>query len=112
MFRLSKFPPAVMTSFIATTVIAILVCKMKIYPNLDYHFLVTASLEERVRRKCIQYNGKVPEDEVKQNIIKRDELQEKTGFYQKYDKTILVDITSCKTVEESTKEVLKYITQK
>ena len=27
---------------------------MKIYPNLDYHFLVTASLEERVRRKCIQ----------------------------------------------------------
>ncbi len=85
---------------------------MKIYPNLDYHFLVTASLEERVRRKCIQYNGKVPADEVKQNIIKRDELQEKTGFYQKYDKTILVDITSCKTVEESTKEVLKYITQK
>lgn len=82
---------------------------MKIYPNLDYHFLITASLEERVRRKCIQYNGKVAKEEVEQNIIKRDELQEKSGFYQKYDKTILVDVTSCKTVEDSTKEVLKYI---
>ncbi len=31
---------------------------MKIYPNLDYHFLVTASLEERIKRKCIQYKRK------------------------------------------------------
>lgn len=82
---------------------------MKIYPNLDYHFLITASLEERVRRKCIQYNGEVAKEEVEQNIIKRDAIQEKSGFYQKYDKTILVDVTSCKTVEDSTKEVLKFI---
>ena len=82
---------------------------MKIYPNLDYHFLITASLEERVKRKCIQYEGKIAEKEVKENIIKRDELQEKSGFYQKYDKTILIDVTECKTVESSAKKVLEYI---
>lgn len=82
---------------------------MKIYPELDYHFLITASLDERVRRKCIKYNGMINEEEVKQNIIKRDKLQEESGYYKKYENTILVDITNCKTIEESTKEVLKYI---
>ena len=82
---------------------------MKIYPELDYHFLVTASLGERVRRKCIQYNGSINEEEVRKNIIKRDELQENSGFYKKYDNTIVVDVTNCKTVEDSANEVLKYI---
>ncbi len=84
---------------------------MKIYPNLDYHFLITASLEERIRRKCIQYNGDISEEEVRQNIIKRDELQEKTGFYKKYENTILLDVTDCKTPEEGANEVLKKILQ-
>lgn len=83
---------------------------MKIYPNLDYHFLITASLEERVKRKCIQYNGKISKQEVEQNIQKRDELQEKSGFYQKYENTILVDVTECKTVQEATNKVFEYIT--
>ena len=82
---------------------------VRIYPNLDYHFLIAASLEERIRRKNIKYNGKVDLEELRNNIIKRDELQEKTGFYKKYDKTITVDVTNCKTIAESTKEVLKYI---
>ena len=84
---------------------------MKIYPNLDYHFLITASLEERIRRKCIQYNGDISEEEVRQNIIKRDELQEKSGFYKKYENTILLDVTDCKTPEEGANEVLKKILQ-
>ncbi len=82
---------------------------MEIYPNLDYHFLITASLEERIRRKSIQYKEKVDLAELKQNIQRRDELQERAGFYKKYDKTIVVDVTKCKTVEDSAKEVLKYI---
>ncbi len=82
---------------------------MKIYPNLDYHFLITASLEERIKRKCIQYNGTISEEEVKQNIIKRDELQEKSGFYKQYENTILLDVTNCKTPEEGANEVLKKI---
>lgn len=82
---------------------------MKIYPNLDYHFLVTASLEERVRRKCIKYNGTISQEEVKQNIMQRDKLQEQSGYYRQYENTILVDVTDCETIEKSAKEVLKYI---
>ena len=82
---------------------------MKIYPNLDYHFLITASLEERIKRKCIQYNGTISEEEVKQNIIKRDELQEKSGFYKQYENTILLDVTNCKTPKEGANEILKKI---
>jgi len=82
---------------------------MKIYPNLDYHFFITASLEERVRRKCIQYNNETDTQKVRQNIIKRDEIQEKAGYYQIYDNTIKVDVTNCKNIEEGANEVFKYI---
>lgn len=82
---------------------------MKIYPDLDYHFLVTASLDERVRRKCIKYNNTISQEEVRQNIIQRDKVQEQSGYYQQYENTILVDVTDCKTIEDSAKEVLKHI---
>lgn len=82
---------------------------MKIYPELNYHFLITASLEERVKRKCIQYNGKINEEEVRKNIIQRDKLQEESGFYTKYKNTIVVDVTNCKTAEESANKVFDNI---
>lgn len=78
---------------------------MEIYPELNYHFLITASLEERVKRKCIQYNGKINEEEVRKNIIQRDKLQEESGFYTKYKNTIVVDVTNCKTAKESANKV-------
>ena len=71
----------------------------------NYHFLITASLEERVKRKCIQYNGKINEEEVRKNIIQRDKLQEESGFYTKYKNTIVVDVTNCKTAKESANKV-------
>lgn len=82
---------------------------MEIYPNLDYHFMITASLDERIKRKSIQYNNKIELEELKLNIQKRDELQEKAGYYKIYDKTILVDVTDCKTVQDSTNKVLQFI---
>lgn len=82
---------------------------MKIYPNLNYHFLITASLDERVRRKCIQYNGTVDSETIKENIIKRDQIQETAGYYKKYENTIEVDVTDCNSIEESTNKILKYI---
>ena len=82
---------------------------MKIYPDLDYHFLITASLEERIRRKMIQYGNNTNYEEIKQNIIMRDELQEKAGYYKVYENTIKIDVTACKSAEESAKEVLKFI---
>ena len=47
---------------------------MEIYPDLDYHFLITASLDERVKRKSMQYNN-VNLQELREHIMKRDELQ-------------------------------------
>lgn len=82
---------------------------MEIYPELDYHIFVIASLDERVKRKCIQYNGTCDEEEIRQNIVERDNLQEASGFYTIYDKTIVVDVTNCKTVEESTNLILNRI---
>lgn len=82
---------------------------MTIYPDCDYHFFIVADLEERVKRKCNQYENKEVFEEIKQNIIKRDELQEKAGFYEYSPITIEIDVTDCKTVEESTIRVMKKI---
>ena len=82
---------------------------MQIYPELDYHFLITASLDERVKRKAMQYKNEVDLEELKNHIIKRDELQEESGFYKVYPKTIKVDVTDCKNIEESTNKICEYI---
>ena len=82
---------------------------MKIYPKLDYHFLITASIDERVRRKCIQYNDVEAYDRIKENIMKRDKLQEEAGYYKKYDKTVEVDVTNCKSAEEGADIILSKI---
>lgn len=80
-----------------------------IYPDLDYHFFITADLDERVKRKCIQYANKESFEEIKANIIKRDTLQEEAGFYKLSEKTKEIDVTECKTVQEATKKVLSNI---
>lgn len=82
---------------------------MKIYPDCDYHFFITADLEERVKRKCIQYENKETREEIRDNIQKRDELQRQAGFYDFSSITEEVDVTNCKTVEESTDLVLSKI---
>ena len=77
--------------------------------NCNYHFFITADLDERVRRKCIQYNNKETEKEIRENIVKRDELQKLAGFYEFSPITIEIDVTKCKSVEESTNLVLSKI---
>lgn len=81
---------------------------MKIYPELDYHFFITASLEERIKRKMHQYNT-LQYEEIKKNIKVRDELQEQTGYYKVYENTIEIDVTDCKSADESAKKVLSFI---
>jgi len=85
---------------------------MQIYPNVDYHLFITASLEERVKRKCIQYKENKDMKSVKRNIKIRDRLQKMAGFYKINPNTIQIDVTECKSVEESTKKVLEYIERK
>ena len=82
---------------------------MNIYPNLDYHFFITASLEERIKRKMIQYGNNAKYEEIKQNIITRDDLQEKAGYYKIYNNTIEIDVTDCKSAKESAKKILNKI---
>ena len=83
---------------------------MKIFPEIDYHFFITADLEERIRRKCIQYKDtRANQEDIRNNIIKRDKLQKDSGFYKTYDKTIIIDVTECKSVLESTEKLLEKI---
>lgn len=82
---------------------------MKIYPDCDYHFFITADLEERVKRKCMQYENKETENEIRDNIQKRDELQKQAGFYEYTPITMEIDVTNCKSVEASTDLVLSKI---
>lgn len=82
---------------------------MKIYPDCDYHFFVIADLDERVKRKCSQYDNKETFEEIKENITKRDELQRQAGFYEYSPITIELDVTNCKSAEESTKLLLENI---
>lgn len=82
---------------------------MAIYPDLDYHFFITADIDKRVRWKASQYDDDEAIKNIKTNILKRDELQEKSGYYQTYDNTIVVDVSDSNSVEESTKMVLENI---
>lgn len=86
---------------------------LKIYPNLDYHFFVTADLETRVNRKLKQYEKEsITRDELKFQIQTRDELQRQSGFYDKSEKTIVVDVTECKSAKESATKIAKFINNK
>lgn len=81
---------------------------LNIYPKCDYHLFITASLDERVKRKASQYSDKTL-DEVRQNIVKRDELQKEVGYYDISDRTTVIDVTDCKSVKESTDKVLEVL---
>lgn len=82
---------------------------IKIYPEIDYHFFLKADIDKRAKWKTKQYDDKADEKKVKENILKRDELQEKSGYYEIYNNTIVIDVSDSKSVEESTKRVLKNI---
>lgn len=80
---------------------------VKMYPDVTYHLFIDASIEERTNRKYIQYNKEIPKEQIKEMIQKRDELQEKSGYYKIYPQTITIDVTNCKSAEESAELVLE-----
>lgn len=80
---------------------------VKMYPDVTYHFFVDASIEERTNRKYMQYNKEIPKEQIKEMIQNRDELQEKSGYYKIYPQTIAIDVTNCKSAEESAHLVLE-----
>ncbi len=83
-----------------------------IYPNMDYHIYITASLEERAKRRFKEFNEKISFEEIKETILKRDEMHKKAGFNKTCDKTIKVDITECHSAKESAKKILQEMEKK
>ena len=81
---------------------------VNMYPNIDYHFLLVADLDERVKRKMHQYEGKITYDELKKHIQKRDELQKKSGYYKIHPITKVIDVTDCKSVEDEANKLMEY----
>jgi cytidylate kinase len=81
---------------------------MQIYPKCNYHLFITASLEARVNRKANQYGNKSIE-EVRENIVKRDELQKEVGYYNLSEISKVIDVTDCESVEASTDKVLEVL---
>lgn len=80
----------------------------RIYPELNYHFFITANINKRVEWKNTQYTNQEKE-QIKENIIKRDEMQKQNGYYDKFKDTITIDVSNCANIEESTKQVLEHI---
>ena len=85
---------------------------VKIYPEMDLHIFITASLEERVQRRYNQLKGEYTIDEVRNSVIQRDILHEKSGFNETFDKTVKVDVTGDSSAKESAKKIFdKYISK-
>ena len=80
---------------------------VKMYPDVTYHFFIDAAIEERTNRKYMQYNKQIPKEQIREMIEKRDELQEKSGYYKIYPQTKRIDVTNCKSAEESAQLVLE-----
>ena len=78
---------------------------VKIYPEMDLHIFITASLEERVQRRYNQLKGKYTIDEVRNSIVERDILHEKAGFNETFDKTVKIDVTKDVSAKESAKKI-------
>lgn len=82
---------------------------VNMYPKVDYHFLLIADIDERVRRKISQYKGKITEEELKKHIEERDKLQKESGYYKIYPITKVIDVTNYKTPEDTMNKLLEYI---
>lgn len=82
---------------------------VNMYPKVNYHFLLVADLDERVKRKYYQYEGKITMEELKQHIKQRDNFQMKSGYYKIHPITKVIDVTKCENIEDEANEIMKYI---
>lgn len=80
---------------------------VKMYPDVTYHFFIEASIDERTNRKYMQYNKEIPKEQIKEMIQARDELQKKSGYYDIYPQTKIIDVTNCKSAKEAERLVLE-----
>ena len=85
---------------------------VKIYPEMDLHLFITASLDERVKRRYNQLDKKYTIDEVRNTVIQRDILHEKSGFNEISSKTVKIDVTNDIGANESAKKIYEIYIKK
>lgn len=84
-----------------------------VFPNASYKFFLTASIEERARRRTLELQNsgvKVDFDTIKQNLIDRDKTDSEREIspLKKADDAILIDNTNLNK-EETINLILSYI---
>jgi len=85
-----------------------------VLPNAEFKFYITASVEERSRRRYLELQDKneknITLEKVTEDIIKRDEIDSSREFAPliKANDAILIDTTD-KTVEDSLNLITSYI---
>ena len=84
-----------------------------VLPNADYKFFLTASVDERTKRRFLELQNmgiETTEDEVKENLITRDKFdsEREVAPLKKAEDAILIDNTF-KTKKETIDEILSYI---
>ena len=79
---------------------------VEIYPDMTCHVFVTADLEERVNRRYEQYEGKYSKEEIRDIIIKRDEIHKNAGFDRVGNKNINFDVTNYTNANQSTAQLV------
>lgn len=84
-----------------------------VLPNAPYKFFLTASAEERAKRRCLELAEKgqnIPYDEVLADIIKRDEQDTTRAFAPLViaKDAIVIDTTYLK-IEETLEKVMGYL---
>ena len=52
-----------------------------IYPDMTCHIYITADLEERVKRRYNEYNGKYSITEIRKMIVEETDCMERAGFH-------------------------------
>ena len=84
-----------------------------VLPNADYKFFLTASVDERTKRRFLELQNmgiETTEAEVKENLITRDKIdsEREVAPLKKAEDAILIDNTF-KTKKETIDEILLYI---
>jgi cytidylate kinase len=84
-----------------------------VFPNADVKIFLTASIEQRAKRRAKEYEEKgieVSVNDIKNNLVKRDEIDSTREIspLTKADDAIVVD-TSKVTIEEQVEIILKNI---
>jgi cytidylate kinase len=81
-----------------------------VFPEADVKIFLTASIEQRAKRRAKEYSENIPIDEIKQNLESRDILDStrKVSPLQKAPDAVVVD-TSKVTIDEQVEIILKEI---